>query len=99
MKARKESNLGGGTEESIQCSGMPRRSLQRLLRPTDVWNKKRRKNPDLFGRQGRLGKGTWAATSKEPRGISRQLGLCALLTTPSPGLILSAAWQGLKPKP
>ena len=52
MKARKESNLGGGTEESIQCSGMPRRSLQRLLRPTDVWNMKRRKNPDLFGRQG-----------------------------------------------
>ena len=85
MKARKESNLGGGTEESIQCSGMPRRSLQRLLRPTDVWNKKRRKNPDLFGRQGRLGKGAWAATSKEPGGIPGQLGLCALLTARARG--------------
>ena len=65
-----------------------------------VWNMKRWENPESFWRQGRLGKGAWAATSKGPRGIPGQLGLCALLTAlaPIPGLILFASWQGLKPK-
>lgn len=47
-------------------------------------NMKRWENPERFGRQGRLGKGAWADTSKEHRGIPRQFALCALLRAPEP---------------
>ena len=57
------------------------------MRPMSVWNVKRREKPGRFGRQGRLGKGAWAATSKGPRGIPGQLGLCALWRAPEPGVI------------
>ena len=86
-KRRKARKLGGSTGESIQCLGMHWRSPQKQLRPLDLWNVKRWENPERFGRQGRLGKGAWADTSKEPRGIPRQLALCALLRAPEPGLI------------
>ena len=80
-------DLGGGTGESVQCAEMPRRSRRRPLRPTSVWNVKRREKPERFGRQGRLGTGAWAATSKGPRGIPGQLGLCALRRAPEPGVV------------
>ncbi|VDN04135.1 unnamed protein product, partial [Onchocerca ochengi] len=50
---------------------MPRRSRRGQLRSRDVWNVKRRENPERLGRQGRLGKGAWPATSKGPQGNSR----------------------------
>lgn len=87
-------DLGGGTGESVQCPGMPRRSRRRPLRPTYVWNGKRREKPGRFGRQGRLGKGAWAATSKGPRGIPGQLGLCALQRAPEPGVDSSCCVAG-----
>ena len=57
------------------------------MRTTSVWNVKRREKPGRFGRQGRLGKGAWAATSKGPRGIPGQLGRCALRRAPEPGVV------------
>ena len=56
------------------------------LRPRDLWNVKRRETPERVGRQGRLGKGAWAATSQGPRGIPGQLALLALLRVPEPGV-------------
>lgn len=51
-----------------------------------MWNVKRRANPESLARQGRLGRGAWAAPSKGPRGFPRPLGLCALRRAPEPGL-------------
>ena len=51
-------------------------------RPRDLWNVKSWETPEWFGRQGRLGKGAWAATSKGPRGVPGQLALLALLRAP-----------------
>ena len=98
IEARKGRGLGGGTGESIQCLGMPQRSLYSPLRPMYVWNVKRQENPESFRSQGKLGKGTWSATSKGPRGIPRKLGLCALLMGPEPGVDLSCCLCGPQTK-
>ena len=73
MEARKARDLGGGTGESVQCPGMPGRNQRRQLGPRYVWNVKRWENPEHFGRQGRMGEGAWADTSKEPRGRTLHL--------------------------
>lgn len=87
-------DLGGGTGEGVQYLGMLRRSRRRPLSPTSVWNVKRRENTGRFGRQGRLGKGAWVATSKGPRGIPVQLRLCALRRAPEPGVDSSCCLAG-----
>ena len=86
MEARTARDLGGGAGESIQCLGMPPRSRRGAIRPRDLWNVKRRETPERFGRQGRLGKGAWAATSQGPRGVPGQLAHLALLRVREPGV-------------
>lgn len=57
-------------------------------------NVKRREMPGPLGRQGRLGKGTWAATSKGPREIPERLGIGALRRAPEPGVDSSCCVAG-----
>ena len=71
-QTREARDPAGGTRESLQCPGMLGRSQRRQLRPRYVWNVERRESPESFRRQGRLGKGVWAAISKGPRGIPGQ---------------------------
>lgn len=57
-KLEREASVWNGLEDQ-----------QRPLRPTDVWSVKTQENLESFRRQGMLGKGERAATSKGPRGI------------------------------